>query len=219
MKKLVIIFLGLSFILACGNNDQPAAVERIGGELTDKAVEEKPLEERIEEHIKNELASGEENDTIVLDFRFGMTKREVYKHTKKLYSKKKMYPIQKSKKVREYVYDLRLRKAGKIRTFFDAYYYDNKKLKKDELYKVECLPKIDTSEVKPMEIIAEIKPIFEMEYGNFDFVVPNPEDENCKTYLWINGNQKIELGCFEDKVFMYYTDIPVEKLAAKASDL
>ena len=89
MKKLVIIVLGLSFVLACGSKEQPAAVEKVGGELTEKGIEEKPLEERIEEHIKNELASGEENDTIVLDFMFGMTKREVYKHTKKLYSKKK----------------------------------------------------------------------------------------------------------------------------------
>lgn len=221
MKRLVIIVLGFSFIMACSNKEQPVPVQEVEqtGNLVEKGIKEKPLEERMEEHVKNELASGEQNDTIVLDFLFGMTKREVYKHTKALYSKKKMYPIQKSKKVREYVYDLRLRKAGRIRTFFEAYYYDNKQLKKEELYRVECLPKIDTTQLNPKEVLEEIKPIFEMEYGSFDFVIPNPEDENCKTYLWINGNQKIELGCHEEKIFMYYTDIPVERLAAKASDL
>jgi len=210
MKFQIILLISiLFFLMSCGK----------GEGQKEKKEDQKPLEEQIDDHIKKELAKGIENDTIVLDFLFGMTKKDVYKHTKKLASKDKMYPIQKSKRVREYVYDLRLRKAGKIRTFFEAFYYDNKELDKDELYKVECLPKIDTTVFKPLEIIAEIRPIFEAEYGNYDFVVPDKEDKDCKTYLWINGNQKIELGCFEEKVFIYYTDIPLEKLAAKASDL
>jgi hypothetical protein len=213
MKKITYLLFISLLAFSCGKKDNVATSEK-------KAAAEKSLEEKMQEHTEKELASGVQNDTIVLDFVFGMTKRAVYKHTKKLYAKdKKMYPIQKTKKVREYVYDLRLRKAGKLRTFFDAFYYDNKKLGKEELYKVECLPSIDATQFKPKDVIDEIKSIFENEYGNYHFVEPNREDENCKTYIWINGNQKIELGCFEDKVFIYYTDIPVAKLAAKASDL
>lgn len=212
MKNITYILLLPLLILSCGKSE----TAEVSGE---KVTSKKSLEEQIAEHTKKELTSGVQNDTVVLDFVFGMTKREVYKHTKKMYAKDKMYPIQKTKKVREYVYDLRLRKAGKLRTFFEAFYYDNKELDKEELYKVECLPSIDTTQVAPMDVVDEIKPIFENEYGNYHFAIPNREDEACKTYMWINGNQKIELGCFDDKVFIYYTDIPVARLAAKASDL
>ncbi len=201
-----IIILLVCLIAACS-----------GGSKEDENVArkaEKSLDEQIEDHIKAELESGEQNDTIVLDFRFHMSRNDVYKHTKKLSREKKMYPIQKSKRTREYVYDLRLRKAGKLRTFFEAYYYDKK-----ELYRVECVPKVDTTKIKIKEVLQEIKPIYEAEYGRPHFIVPNQEDPKCKTYLWIDGNRKIEVGCFEDKIFMYYEDIPLSRKAALDSDL
>ncbi len=177
------------------------------------AVSELPLEVQIENKMKEEIATGEKNDTIVLDFRFGMSKRDVYKHTKKLYADGgKMYPVQKTKKTREYVYDLRLRDAGKLRTYFDAFYHDKK------LYKVECLPRLKADQ-EPGEILKEInKTIFTPKYGKPHFRVPSEEDENCKTYLWIDGNRRIELGCEDDKVFIYYIDMPLAEAAIKDGD-
>ncbi len=208
--RIVVVMCFILFVLGCGNDaiTKEAAVEN-----------EIPLEEQIETMIQKEMASGTEKDTIVLDFVFGMSKMDVYRHTKALAKKDKMYPIQKSKRVREYVYDLRLRKAGKLRTFFEAFYFEDKIAKTEELYKVECIPQIDTSLLDVVEVVDEIKPIFEQEYGPYDFIVPDKEDPEAKTYLWITGNQKIELGCFKDKVFMYYTDVPIERRAIKASDL
>ncbi len=177
------------------------------------------LEEQIKQFTEKELASGEQNDTVVLNFVFGMKKKEVYKHTKALYAAdRKMYPIQKTKKVREYVYDLRLRKAGKLRTFFEAFYYSPNR-KNEKLYKVECLPQIDTLKLVPSEVLDEIKMSFKDKYGDPHFVLPNKEDKDCKTYLWIDGNRKVELGCHEEKVFIYYIDIPVARKAAKDADL
>ncbi len=207
MKYAFISILILTFLFSC-TGDKSVEEKTVAKEVV------KSLEERIDDHIEKELASGVKNDTIVLDFRFGMSRKEVYKHTKKLYSQKKMYPIQKSKKVREYVYDLRLRKAGKLRTFFEAYFYDKK-----ELYRVECEPKIDTTKLNIQDVLQEIKPIYVAEYGKPHFIVPHEEDTKCKSYLWIDGNRKIEVGCFEDKVFMYYEDIPLATKAAKDSDL
>ncbi len=206
MKYYPILLFALLSIIACSGSEKKDE----NGEV----IPDKPLEERIADHIQKELESEERNDTIVLDFRFKMSRNDVYRHTKKLHSQKKMYPIQKTKKTREYVYDLRLRKAGKLRTFFEAYYYDKK-----ELYRVECVPKIDTSKLKIKDVLQEIKPIYEAEYGKPHFIVPNEEDPKCKTYLWVDGNRKIELGCFEDQVFMYYEDIPLARKAAADSDL
>ncbi len=214
MKYYTIFILSILLAFSCqkdANNDNNNSNKK----------SDIPLEEQIAAHIEKELASGEKNDTIVLDFRFGMNKMDVYRHTKDLANKEKMYRIKKGKKTWEYVYDLRLRDAGKIRTFFDAYYYEPQKAKKgnEELYKVECLPRIDTTKHVPLDVVKEIKEIYELEYGKADFVVPNQEDKDCKSYLWINGNQHIELGCEDDKVFMYYIDLVRKEKAVKASDL
>ena len=91
MKYTLLFFLSIFSIIACTKN-----------EATDEGTAHKEvvksLEEKIEDHISKELESGERNDTIVLDFKFGMSRQQLYQHTKKLYRQKKMYPIQKSKK-------------------------------------------------------------------------------------------------------------------------
>jgi hypothetical protein len=195
----------LSF--SCGGEPKPGE----GGAGTPSPL---PTPKTLEQHIQEQLANGEENDTIVLDFVFGMSKRDVYKHTKKLASAKykKMYKIEKRKGVWEYVYDLRLREAGKLRTYFEAFYHDN------ELYKVECLPRLKKDQV-PAEVLAEILSNFEMKYGKPHFSIPDQLDENCVNHIWVDGNRQVELGCHKDKVSIYYPDLPMAAKAAKEMDM
>ncbi len=224
-RNYIFVLIGiftLSFtLLSCGGSEAPVEDGETANRSTQtqKGLPEKSLEEQITDKIALEAQSGERMDTIVLDFTFGMEKMDVYKHTKALSREKKMYKITKRKNVWEYVYDIRLRKAGKLRTFFEAFYYKPDGKKKDELYMVECLPKIDTTQHVPIDVVKELRDVYKAEYGKHDFIVPSEEDPDCKTYMWIKHNLKIELGCEEDKVFIYYTDIPMAEMAAKDGDL
>ncbi len=226
MKNTILflaILISLTGIIACGGGTDNSPEGEIpvqpeeGAAMREKGVELESQAELIADHIDGEKASGVRHDTIVLDFRFGMSKKQLYRHTKKMQSEKKMYRIEKTrgkpraKKVWEYVYDLRLRDAGKMRTFFDAYYHD------EELYKVECLPNLK-EEHDPKEVLDEIYDMFKAKYGKRHFKVKDEDDEECYYYLWIDGNRRIELGCREDKVFIYYIDIPMAEKAAKEMD-
>ncbi len=200
LALLIVVSLG-----ACKKKERPTPEPELS------------LEEQIEERILSERAKEIRFDTVVLDFTFGMSKDNVYRHTKKLAGKNKMYRIEKRAGVWEYVYDLRLRKIGKTRTYFDAFYYENK------LYKVECLPRIVEGR-EPMDVIEETLELFVQKYGEPHFEIPAEVEEgedpsDCVDYLWIDGNRRIEILCDEERAVINYIDMPRAEEAAKNMDI
>ena len=186
--KNTFILLALLLLIACNSSDAPAKKKQYS------------LQERIDIKIKDELAKGIANDTVILSHRFGMSKKEVYQHKNKLMKAKRIYGIFKTKNTRIFVYDIKTRNFEKLTFYFDAFFHD------DEMYSMECKPKIEKIADVPL-IQKDIIELFESKYGRPDFMVPVDTIKNYETALWIDYNQKIEISRDEEEVMVAYTDL------------
>ena len=211
MKKNLPLFLVFVAVLmtACGGKTEKV-VEALAAPAP--LVPEIPIEEQLANKIEEELASGVQKDTLILGFKFGMSKRDVYRHSKRLYSKKKMFKVKNKRGNMEYVYNLRLPKSGKLTTYFEGFYYKNR------LYKTECLPKIP-KDLDMADVLEETLTFYEQKYGRYDFKLPVEGVDGCHEYLWIEGNRRIELYCNDRRLVIHYIDIPKSRLAAKDMDI
>ena len=158
------------------------------------------LTEQIELKKKTELASGVENDTVILDHVFGMSKKEVYKHKNKLFNKKKIYGIYKTKNTRIFAYDIKTKNFDKLTLYFDAHFHN------DEMYRMECIPKLKNNEDLG-EVQADLIDLYKVKYGAPHFTIPRDTVKNFHTALWINANQTIEIDRDEEEVVVSYTDL------------
>ncbi len=168
---------------------------------TEKAPEQVlSLEEQIDLKKKTELASGIINDIVILDHVFGMTKKEVYQHKNKLFKKKKIYGIYKTKNTRIFAYDLKTEHFDKLTLYFDAYFHN------DEMYRMECIPKLKKNE-DLKKVQSDLVDLYEIKYGAAHFEIPQDTVKNFYSNLWINGNQAIEIERNEEEVIISYTDL------------
>ncbi len=189
-NNILLLFISLIFI-SCGGGAGETAKEEV--------VDDRPLEVQLAERIKEEMENGERNDTCILDHVFGMSRMDVVRYKNKLVKKKKVYGVFKTKNTRVFVYDLKLPKDGKLRVYFDTFYYE------DELYRIECLPKIPKNS-SPESVLEQTVSLFKKKYGPADFVIPIEEQEECARYIWVKGNQQIELKCDDKEMMISYTD-------------
>ncbi len=190
-----------------------------GEEATTELREEKVLTKADLDALYDTLAdeakkSETKKDTIVLDFYFGMSRNDVYRHTKRLASKKKMYPIQKTKTRREYVYDLQLDGIGRLRTHFDSF-YDKKK----KLYKTEALPKIP-KDYEPHQIADATIELYSKKYGKPHILYTEEMTASqCVHAIWIEANRQIGIQCSDKKVAIYYTDLSNNEHGGSLDDI
>ena len=145
------------------------------------------------------MENGERNDTCILGHVFGMSRMDVVRYKNKLVKKKKVYGVFKTKNTRVFVYDLKLPKDGKVRVYFDTFYHE------DELYRIECLPKIPKKS-SPEAVLEQTAGLFSKKYGPADFVIPIEGEEECTRHIWVIGNQQIELKCDDKEMMISYTD-------------
>lgn len=192
MKNLLACLAICLFICSCKN--APEAPKEPEVVLT--------LEEQLEKRIEEELASGKQIDTIILDNVFGMSRMDVFRQKNKLVKEKKVYGIYKTKNTRIFVYDLNL-KSGKTMTYFDTFYH------KDELYRIECKPKI-TGENSAASIWNEVVALFSRKYGKPDFTMPASKEFYCDEAIWIDGNLKITIDCDGKETMITYLDMQRE---------
>ena len=184
MKNTILLFFIL-FACACSETE----------------VKSLTLYEKIDLKIKSELEKGIINDTIILNHQFGMDRKAVNKHKNRLLKAKRIYGIYKTKNTRVFVYDLETRKFEKLTFYFDTFYNDD-----EELYRMECKPKIeDDKDIAAIQ--RDVIDLFKGKYGKPDFLVPNDTLTDYKTALWIKNNQKIEIGRDEEEVILAYTDL------------
>lgn len=218
--KLYIMLFAVFFMAACGSKEEPQTemqTEPLEEEIVEAPIEnELPLDEQIALKIEDELMSGKKTNTIILGHVFGMTKKEVYKHSLKLRKKKKIYGVKKYDKsgrnLREFVYDMQLREIGKCRTYFELFYHKNR------MYHMECVPKIPKGRT-PQEVVAEIVDLYSTKYGTSDFMVPAKSDEHSDEYLWFDNNLKIQVFSNKDRVVINYIDMPVAEQAKGQLDI
>lgn len=160
------------------------------------------MNDMIEEQITLANSSRSNRvETIIASFELGMTKREVKKHMLRMKQKKHLVRIQKSAKVFEYVYQLRLA-SGKSNTYMD-FEYD----RKGGVYKAICKPSKSKKRTKS-KFLAEVKDLLIDWYGPYNFQLPTKK--GCERYVWITGNRHLDLYCTSQSVEFVYTDLNVE---------
>ena len=152
----------------------------------------------IEEKEKQELNSGIKNDTIFLDFAFGMTEDQVNKKLSQLLESGKISAPNKSY---EYKFTFDYPKEA-IATFRTEYF-------NGKLY--EFTLKIDADDQTEAEIIQlKLVSLYMQKYGS-PIKVPSVLNETESDYLFINGNRQIEI-CYPlyGTVFIDYTDLTIK---------
>lgn len=182
-------FLALLFA-ACGDS---APKEEEKGPY-DGMTPEEEFHARVQDGLKEDA-----NDTLILDHTFGMSRMDVVRYKNKLVKRKKVYGVYKTKNTRVFVYDLKLPKDGKTRVYFDTFYNEN------ELYRIECLPKIPKSST-PQKIMDQVLSIYKKKYGPPHVVLPLEDLEGCDRHIWVYSNQQIEIRCDEKETMISYTE-------------
>jgi len=157
----------------------------------------------IEEIITNELSSGIRNDTIFLGFAFGMTENDFSKKLRELLKEEKLY---KDKSNRNFLtYDMTVDQYYTFKCTFSPEYF-NEKL---HVLGVSVNSKDQLSSIKTMTL--QLFMFFMNKYG-----LPTVEQEmqlveDCKEYIWIQGNRKIKIMCGLTDSRIYYEDLSANK--------
>jgi len=190
MRSFLLLTVLAICIFSCGSSEQ-------------KQERQLSLQEQIELKKKNELALGVIQDTVILDHVFGMSKKEMYQHKNKLFKDKRIYGIYKTKNTRIFAYDIKTKNFDKLTLYFDAYFHN------DEMYRMECIPKLKNNE-DLAEVQSDLISLYQVKYGAPHFKVPTDTINNIHTALWFNGNQAIEISQDEEQVTVSYIDMKRE---------
>jgi hypothetical protein len=223
MKKqhivaLLILIVILVYVATCGfggsDNNSAASINYADSLRNDslviadslvEAVEDPPaVQYRINRMIEQEVENAKRTGYVkamLADFELGMSKRQVRKHMLKMKQKKHLVRVQKSANLFEYVYRLPL-ENGKSNTYMDFEYS-----RKGGVFKSICHPSKFRKMTKT-DFLEEIKTLFAEWYGAPDFEVS--VQNACKRYIWITGNQHLDLYCTSKKVEFVYTDLNFE---------
>ncbi|MCH8317678.1 MAG: hypothetical protein IIA88_04170 [Bacteroidetes bacterium] len=191
MKQQTIFLLTLTILTSsCDNLNNKAKIRSDKGST-------------MEEIITNELSSGIRKDTIFLGFAFGMTENDFNKKLRELLKEEKIY---KDKSNRNFLtYDLTVDQYNTFKCTFSPEYFDGKLFELG----VSVNSKDQFSSVK--NVTLQLFMFFMNKYG-----LPTVEQEmqlieDCKEYIWINGNRKIKIMCGLSDSRIYYEDLSVTK--------
>lgn len=171
---------------------------------------EKDSHDLICEKIETELSSGVRNDTIFLNFRFGMDRNEVSEHVKKLINEGRL-TINRPKY--EYLFDFgenilpRIAKADLNVEYFD-----------DKLYRLILYVTSDELISSPSLIQIHLASVFRDKYG-YNYLKRPSVIDGKEAYVWIHGNMKIEVIAGIDDARVFYTDLVAMKKKEKFDEL
>ena len=234
MKKLIYIFIII--LSACVNKTSEKIINQGKGKSEDEIINQ-GKEKSEYEIIKNELASGVRNDTIFMDFVFGMSKQEANSHFKELVEKEKLYVNENNNK---YAYDDFEKEKLYVNENNNKYAYDfvfdlakgeanfSLKYHNNSLYKFKLFvePKeIDFRLVFSTEenyigvITTSLQGMYHDKYGP-----PDINKERIATFIdtkmmvWIQGNRKIEIFEGTENAIVKYIDLSKKVLIEKEID-
>jgi hypothetical protein len=219
-QYIVALLLALCIVLyytTCGggasnNNADSSLIDSTTAEIAEAENPEdtlsiaeqlqKEMNEMIDEQLQLSKESKSSNVKAMLaNFELGMSKRQVKKHVQKMKSKKHLVRIKKSSNVFEYIYKLKLA-SGRSNTYMDFEYSP-----KGGVYKSICKPS-KFRKMSKSDFLLEIKDLLTEWYGDHNFEVP--DTKGCSRYIWITGNQHLDLYCTKKKVEFVFTDLNYE---------
>lgn len=154
----------------------------------------------VEEIITNELATEKRNDTIFLNFRFGMSEKEFNQHLNKLINDKKLYKDSFSNLL---TYDLVCDQYTTLNCTFKPEYFE------DKLYKLEVKTTSKDNSFNEYAITLKLWFVYTEKYGRPDVEEKNKPILLCNKSIWINGNRMIELKCGWNSSRISYEDLSI----------
>jgi len=157
----------------------------------------------LEEIITNELATNKRNDTIFLNFRFGMSEKEFKSHLNKLIEEKKLY---KDPITNFLTYDLVSDQYTTIKCTFSPEYYEGK------LYKLGVSAKAKDEFSTIITVTLKLFMFYMNKYGLCDVEEKMELVEDCKKYIWIHGNRMISVMCGFSDSRIFYEDLSITSL-------
>lgn len=162
--------------------------------------------ETLDSLVSYELSKGITNDTLFMGYTFGMTKKEVDRHTDKLLKAS----------------DLKLKNGdyvAEIATDHNAYnvklgfYYYN-----DKLNELRLGFDNQSGFSSPVVDVYDISELYRLKYGRYDYAYISKE-ERIMNYAWVNGNRKIELNTNVNfGAMVLYIDTRVELAIAEENE-
>ena len=172
----------------------------------DTLSESEQLQNKMNAMIDKQLQLSKESKSsnvkaMLANFELGMSKGQVKKHVQKMKNKKHLVRIQKSSNVFEYIYKLKLA-SGTSNTYMDFEYSP-----KGGVYKSICKPS-KFRKLNKSDFLLEIKDLLTEWYGSPNFEVP--DTKGCSRFIWITGNQHLDLFCTKRKVEFVFTDLNYE---------
>lgn len=206
MNKIPPLLLCLFLFLGMGcspNNTEMPTPEMPKNKAS---IEDTSPETQLSELVKKELKLDKQKNNIILNFQFGMTKKEVVRHMQKLEKEKKIVKRKAKSDRNDFVYLLLVPQIGEVDVYFDFYYHEGK-LSKVESY--PSLPKDKTLE----DLLTGCAEVLETKYGMPHVIFPRKDDKSCANYFWIESNRQIELHCNEKAVTFIYSDLKVYQKA------
>lgn len=194
---LLLIYL-LTLFLSCnginskaGSQSQPATNDSIGN---------------LEELEKLALSSKSVTDTVLLDYRFGMTKEQVLNHTEKLYREGKL----KKDYSRQYYFEIASKTKEMYKGFLFAEYFEKK------LFSVGLTFSNETSNIM---VFSTLSDLYKQKYGEADLMDKPISDMNLYERYWLRNNLKIRLTSGMSEASVRYIDLRYEKQKEHADSL
>jgi len=160
----------------------------------------------LEELEKLALSSKNVTDTVLLDYRFGMTKEQVLNHTKKLYREGKL----KKDYSGQYYFEITSITTEIYKGFLFAEYLEKK------LFSVGLTFSDETSNTM---VFSTLRDLYKQKYGGEDLFSKPISDMALYESYWLRNNLKIRLTTGMSEASVRYIDLRYEKLKEHADSL
>ncbi len=160
----------------------------------------------LEELEKLALSSKKVTDTVLLDYRFGMTKEQVLNHTKKLYREGKLKKDYSGK----YYFEITGITKDIYKGFLFADYFDKK------LFSIGLTFSDEASNIM---VFSTLSDLYKQKYGEADMMDKPFSDMDLYERYWLRNNLKIRLTTGMPEASVRYIDLRYEKQKEHADSI
>ena len=152
----------------------------------------------LEKKIKSEIDSKIRYDTIYQGYRFGMSKLEFEKWSRKLDKEGKVTVLCRTCNKQTYVFDITTER-------YEYYAYLSPKFFENSLYRIGLY--ISIKDNSSIILKSDLLELYKSKYGD-DFYTQKPSSDRVGDVVWVDGNRKIVIEeRFTNAINVYYEDI------------
>jgi len=197
-KNLLVLTCLLTFFFSCngvnskvGDKNQSSTNDSLGN---------------LAELEKRALSSNVITDTVLLDYRFGMTEQQLINHTEKLYREGKLKKDYSGK----YYFEITGKTKDIYKGFLFADYFDKK------LFSIGLT---FSNEASNIMVFSTLSDLYKQKYGEADMMDKPISDMDLYERYWLRNNLKIRLTTGMPDASVRYIDLRYEKQKEHADSI